>query len=1100
MRARGILSNFLKCTVYSVLFVVACALMNSASAQIPDHLIPDRYIDPNKGSIEYTKKGIMDGNLVRTIFLNHGEIAHWPDSPSGEWPKGTGQQYVDGIAIIVQAKVPQDHPYNQEGKDIYPLQSNYREFIKKDPITGIPWGWAPLPGYANPNQTEPAMSTKPNTWPRTWPDRASEWDGLWNGYFGRGIHNAQLETYFRMDDAQDKKYKFTPDPDDPDRGGLGMQVAVRGFQWTNVLAQDVIFWHYEITNVGKVHYDEVLYAQYVDWGIGGTDDSHDDLGAWDKEIDIAYAWDLDGVGMQGGVPWSPVGMAGYVFAESPGLLNNQDNDWDGVIDESRTNIAETLIEGRENIISYMEQNYDMERFFRFYGYDDYDDIPAVQQEYWWIEDENANWRGFLDLNGNGIWDEGEPLMDDVGSDGLDVFDEGYIGPTPDGTQGNGRPDQGEPNFGILDPFESDQIGLTGFNIFPVHYYQLINDDQNWEVLSYPTDWTKEHEQLIGVNLAMFFSSGSRRVGNRGGTLFPMPPLHTERFSMALIFGMDRDDLFRRARTVRGIYNAGYRFAEPPWKPTIKIVSGDKKVTLYWDDRAEKSFDRFLREYDFQGYKIYKSTEPQFLENMVITDAHGAPIYRKPVAQFDLKNGITGYHPIDIQGLKYYLGSDTGLRHTYVDTDVQNGQVYYYAVVSYDYGHVEITVLGEMEGIPPSECTAIIDVDISGNVKVDLNTGYAIPGSPASGYVPPQLDGQILHDGPGTGHLDILLIDPEEIKDGNTYRITFENPSHFQNSPEPVYAVVNMTTDEVIVEDRSVTHHEGQTPVVDGMVGYIHNDEAGLNHNETSWVKGNTNLVTSAGLDHRYRVTNIPYPADFEIQFYDEIVDTSAGRLFFGAPAETATKFTIKNLTENKRAYFLFFASDPPNISPGDRIIIVYGDSLGKPPLPGSGNYRTSWMVEFRKDEELDEEVQPPQPGDVYRIKTLKPFRSGESFQFTVKNAYLDLEKAKLDLADIAVVPNPYVGAASWEQQLLFRTGRGERLIYFINLPSECTIRIYTVSGQHVITLYHSSTIENGQRAWNLLTKDGMELAYGNYIYHVEAPGIGEKIGRFAVIK
>ena len=55
--------------------VLACLLtfLSVAGAQ--------RFIDPNKGNIIYTKKGIMDGNLVRTIFLNHGEVAHWPDKP-----------------------------------------------------------------------------------------------------------------------------------------------------------------------------------------------------------------------------------------------------------------------------------------------------------------------------------------------------------------------------------------------------------------------------------------------------------------------------------------------------------------------------------------------------------------------------------------------------------------------------------------------------------------------------------------------------------------------------------------------------------------------------------------------------------------------------------------------------------------------------------------------------------------------------------------------------------------------------------------------------------------------------------------------------------
>jgi len=33
-----------------------------------------------------------------------------------------------------------------------------------------------------------------------------------------------------------------------------------------------------------------------------------------------------------------------------------------------------------------------------------------------------------------------------------------------------------------------------------------------------------------------------------------------------------------------------------------------------------------------------------------------------------------------------------------------------------------------------------------------------------------------------------------------------------------------------------------------------------------------------------------------------------------------------------------------------------------------------------------------------------------------------------------------------------------------------------------------------------LSKDNMEIAYGLYIYHVDAPGIGEHIDRFIVIK
>lgn len=101
--------------------------------------------------------------------------------------------------------------------------------------------------------------------------------------------------------------------------------------------------------------------------------------------------------------------------------------------------------------------------------------------------------------------------------------------------------------------------------------------------------------------------------------------------------------------------------------------------------------------------------------------------------------------------------------------------------------------------------------------------------------------------------------------------------------------------------------------------------------------------------------------------------------------------------------------------------------------------------------------------------------------------------------NIAVVPNPYVGAASWEQ-LGTEVGRGERKIYFTHLPNQCTIRIYSISGKHIQTLEHDTGLLDGQESWNLVSKDGMDLSYGVYVYHVEAPGIGEKIGKFAVIK
>ncbi len=52
----------------------------------------------------------------------------------------------------------------------------------------------------------------------------------------------------------------------------------------------------------------------------------------------------------------------------------------------------------------------------------------------------------------------------------------------------------------------------------------------------------------------------------------------------------------------------------------------------------------------------------------------------------------------------------------------------------------------------------------------------------------------------------------------------------------------------------------------------------------------------------------------------------------------------------------------------------------------------------------------------------------------------------------------------------------------------------------VNTIEHHGNIDDGEEPWDLVSKDGMAISFGVYVYHIEAPGIGEKIDRFAVIK
>jgi hypothetical protein len=142
----------------------------------------------------------------------------------------------------------------------------------------------------------------------------------------------------------------------------------------------------------------------------------------------------------------------------------------------------------------------------------------------------------------------------------------------------------------------------------------------------------------------------------------------------------------------------------------------------------------------------------------------------------------------------------------------------------------------------------------------------------------------------------------------------------------------------------------------------------------------------------------------------------------------------------------------------------------------------------------------PESGDSATIAIIKPFLSSDVFRFVAKKGYIDKDQAKADLDNIKVVPNPYLANALWEQKNPYSSGRGPRSIHFTHLPSQCTIRIFTVNGYLVKEIQHESILTDGTAEWDLLTKDNLSAAYGVYIYHVDAPGIGTTVGKFAIIK
>ncbi|MEP0821765.1 MAG: hypothetical protein HRF44_02860 [Ignavibacterium sp.] len=102
-----------------------------------------------------------------------------------------------------------------------------------------------------------------------------------------------------------------------------------------------------------------------------------------------------------------------------------------------------------------------------------------------------------------------------------------------------------------------------------------------------------------------------------------------------------------------------------------------------------------------------------------------------------------------------------------------------------------------------------------------------------------------------------------------------------------------------------------------------------------------------------------------------------------------------------------------------------------------------------------------------------------------------------DVANVGVRPNPYKRAALHDN---FSNVFDHKLLFY-NLPPEATITILDVSGQIIDQIkFSSSDPNNGSVFWDMFSKDGMEVASGVYIYTVESPSGGMKVGHFAILR
>jgi hypothetical protein len=1097
------------------LVLLAAGLLPPALAQTPVPVTPPEW----RSRIDAERSGVHDANRIRTLFYNYGMVGDFETNPdlsifhSVEVPRGIGLNYSDGITPYVLAKVT-----GASGRESYIMLTGFRERQATSPFSGRTMRFEPRPGFVETDPTinagrSVAVSNDPRTWPGAadamgnispdtnpldcWYDKRDApddpgWCGSWNGFFGKRP-NADQESYYVMDDNFYDAFSFVPDARDPTREGLGLRVEVRGFQWANPQAQNVIFWHYDIVNESTTRYDDIIFGLYMDSGVGGSGTSCDgvaesdddnaryvnDLLGPDAEVDLVYTWDEGGHGVSLRSNCEDTGYLGYAYLETPGdATDNLDNDDDGITDEMRDSGPGTRIEGQENIRNAMlARGYDLALFQEEYG--PLEDRPAYVVGEWWTGDEDLDWTA---------------AFSDTGADG--VYADTTAGERPDTGEDDGMPTEGEPNFDRTDITESDQIGLTGFKLNrirgngPTDGIVFFTNEQEWprrlyEQFSSPDPGVRFDPTIVNnYNVGFLFASGP----------FPLEIGRRERFSLALAYGEDLLDLTDNVEIVQSIYDANYQFATPPPPPTVQAFTGVNEagtpfVTLTWDNVAERSIDPVTNVNDFEGYRIYRSTDPNFLDPQTILDGRGGgPLGNgRPEAQFDLDNDISGFSDLAVAGVQYYLGANTGLTHTWTDSSVVAGQTYYYAVTAYDRGAPDFQFY-------PSENPLTVSRTARGGTILPPYIVEVRPNDQVPGYVGAEVEEVEQVAGDGTGDLDIRVLNSSLVPDGHRYRL------EFVGSPDSVravgYQLTNLTTGVVVFEGGEDFAGEGNGPVGQGLQPVVDtpptvevDSTSGFTADSATDVVIETSYTDAVPIN----VVRPGFPEDLVVTFADVPLDTS--RAAIGTPA-IPSHFKIVTAESEQQLDFRFRDLDDDRTlsQPGEFVTVLL------PTEEGSSSLRPTWQISV-DTAGADVPSRPPGEGDTYRLVVNQPFGSDDVFEFAVRGEYVDPDRAASAFGeqDPYVVPNPYVAAASFEPERFATGGRGERRLEFREIPRDATIRIYTVRGQLVQTLRHDgSTI--GMVPWDLRTKDNLEIAPGLYIFHVDAEGVGTHVGKFAVIK
>jgi hypothetical protein len=178
---------------------------------------------------------------------------------------------------------------------------------------------------------------------------------------------------------------------------------------------------------------------------------------------------------------------------------------------------------------------------------------------------------------------------------------------------------------------------------------------------------------------------------------------------------------------------------------------------------------------------------------------------------------------------------------------------------------------------------------------------------------------------------------------------------------------------------------------------------------------------------------------------------------------------------------------------GDRIYtweVPYEDPDPEVPAYELYNYPADFHIgRIKFNDNSGGAISAPAPGTIVQFITNKPITPADVYVFTAREPGYRPSEAALDA--IKAVPNPYYLFGPYDPAV------GNSQIYFSHLPDKCTITIYNLAGDFINRIEKDDP-STSNAYWNVRTENNLPVASGIYIYVVDAPGFGQKVGKVAV--